>query len=190
MIKILPRSFDEMSVIQIKLKRHIDHQTDYMYETIKPSKVYEALKYLLSTPLYQKHDIKVDDSFFIGFEQNNTQDINFIVDNKDKPNNEHCELEKICSINESIYMENNNNNNDDNYSADNKINNLNDDFEINDEVLILDRNAEMTSNIITIAPGQDKQPLPWHKIEHIDELCFPRIFGGNMLDKEKKFDIL
>lgn len=37
MINVLPRSFDNMQTIQIKLKRYIEHSTDYMYETIRPA---------------------------------------------------------------------------------------------------------------------------------------------------------
>ncbi|CAB0030863.1 unnamed protein product, partial [Trichogramma brassicae] len=43
--------------------------------------------------------------------------------------------------------------------------------------------TELTNEAIIIAPGQEKQPLPWHKIQNIDELCFPRIFGGHPYDK-------
>ncbi|CAB0038650.1 unnamed protein product [Trichogramma brassicae] len=34
------------------------------------------------------------------------------------------------------------------------------------------------------SPGQNKQPLPWHKLKNYDELCFPKIFGGYHFDKE------
>ncbi|OXU17425.1 hypothetical protein TSAR_004865 [Trichomalopsis sarcophagae] len=138
-IKVLPRNFNQMSIIQIKLKRHIDHQTDYMYETIKPSKICEALEYLVKTPLYQKHNIKVDDEFFFNFERNNQTD---------KPNNDHnCKLDYV--INESSSSQNKNNDDHNN----NQCDNLDDDFEINDKVLILDRNEEITSTnaIITLA---------------------------------------
>ena len=174
MISVLPRKFDEMSVVQIKLKRHLDHQTHYMYETIKPSNIVEALKYLINTPLYKKHNITVNDEFFKGFERNSENDVNFIVDDFDKPNNNNCN-----NINTTA-------NEIKNVTTDNNENGIEDDFEVNDEVLILDRNKEISSDVITIAPGQDKQPVPWHKVENIDELCFPKIFGGHILDKEKK----
>ncbi|KAL7295864.1 hypothetical protein TKK_0010909 [Trichogramma kaykai] len=34
MINVLPRRFNELPVVQIKLKRHIEHQSNYMFETI------------------------------------------------------------------------------------------------------------------------------------------------------------
>ena len=84
MIKILPRKFDEMSVIQIKFKRHIDHTSDYMNGTIKPAKVCRALEYLLDTPLYKKNNITINKEFFKSFDNNN-DNINFIV-NKENEN--------------------------------------------------------------------------------------------------------
>ncbi|KAJ8676826.1 hypothetical protein QAD02_012613 [Eretmocerus hayati] len=56
-------------------------------------------------------------------------------------------------------------------------------YDNNDEVLIIDRNKEMSDDILIVAPGQDKNPMPSHRIENFDELCFPRIFGGRQLDK-------
>ena len=164
MIKILPRKFNEMSVIQIKLKRHIEHKSDYMYETIKPSNVYRALEYLLNTPLYKQNNITVNKNFLKSFDHN-VDTVNFIVNKENEDDN-------------SINDEHANNNN--TYDSDD------DSFDKNDEVLIIDRNQEIVNDVKVIAPGQDKEPLPWHKTENIDELCFPRIFGGYMIDIEKK----
>jgi hypothetical protein len=52
MQKALPRKFIEMSTVQIKLRRHILHKSDYMFATIHPSEVCRAIQYLISTPLY------------------------------------------------------------------------------------------------------------------------------------------
>ncbi|XP_043477547.1 uncharacterized protein LOC122508333 [Leptopilina heterotoma] len=51
MIKVLPRNFNELSTVQIKLKRHEDHKSHYMFETIKPSKICEALEHLIAFAL-------------------------------------------------------------------------------------------------------------------------------------------
>src|SRR5580765_7673132 len=61
MVNVSPRTFDEMSTIQIKLERHVEHKSDYMYETIKPAKIYEALEYLQQTPLYINNNVQIDD---------------------------------------------------------------------------------------------------------------------------------
>ena len=44
MVQVLPRKFNNMATIQIKLKRHVDHSTDYMFETVRPTKIKEALQ--------------------------------------------------------------------------------------------------------------------------------------------------
>ena len=87
MIQFLPRNFDEMSIVQIKLKRHIEHQTDYMFETIKPSKICKALEFLIHTPLYVRHDIKVNNNFFSNYEKNSDDNINFIIDEDEQQTN-------------------------------------------------------------------------------------------------------
>ncbi|KAJ8677548.1 hypothetical protein QAD02_013335 [Eretmocerus hayati] len=53
----------------------------------------------------------------------------------------------------------------------------------NAEILLIDRNKQLADDLVIIAPGQDKKPMPWHRIEDFDELCSPRIFGGNQFDK-------
>lgn len=32
-LQVLPKGFNEMSTVQLKLKRHVSHTTDYMFET-------------------------------------------------------------------------------------------------------------------------------------------------------------
>src|SRR5438309_2301000 len=45
-ISMLPRCFNEAQAIQLKLKRMMVHKSEYMYEIIRPFKVYNAAKYL------------------------------------------------------------------------------------------------------------------------------------------------
>lgn len=61
-----------------------------------------------------------------------------------------------------------------------------DKFEVNDEVLVIDRNKEVSNAVKIIAPGQGQFPEPWHLIDNIDELCFPTIFGGYPFDTDNK----
>ena len=136
-----------------------------MYETIKPAKVYRDLEYLLDTPLYKKNNITVNKDFLKSFDYNNDT-INFIVNTENKDDNKP--------------INNVQTNNDCTYDSDDDC------FEKNHEVLIIDRNQEIINDVKIIAPGQNKEPLPWHKTENINELCFPRIFGVNVIDNEKK----
>lgn len=170
MINVLPRTFTEMSTIQIKLKRHMEHKSDYMYETIKPAKIYEALEYLIQTPLYIKNKINIDTDFFQKYNRNLNTELEFIVDKNDK-----CDsFTNIINPYEGEKHDNKSNSDE------------SDNYEPNDEVLIIDRNQEISTNIKIIAPGQEKYPISWHLLENFDELCFPKIFGGEILDQKKK----
>jgi len=51
--QVLPRKFTESSTVQVKLMRRLRYTVPYMYETIRPAKVYLAAKYLLGTELYE-----------------------------------------------------------------------------------------------------------------------------------------
>lgn len=46
---------------------------------------------------------------------------------------------------------------------------------------VLDQNE-----MITIAPGEGKKPVSPFAIEHLDELVFPREYGGEFMDNENK----
>ena len=45
--KVLPRKFDETSTVQVQLMRRMTYKSPYMYETIRPKKVYDAAIFLL-----------------------------------------------------------------------------------------------------------------------------------------------
>lgn len=55
--KILPRKFDESSIVHVQLMRRMNYKHPYMYETVRPSKVYEAAKYLIETDLYKSENV-------------------------------------------------------------------------------------------------------------------------------------
>jgi len=52
-VSCIPRTADEASVIPVILVRQLDHQKPYLFQMVRPVKIYEAAKYLLSTPVYQ-----------------------------------------------------------------------------------------------------------------------------------------
>lgn len=100
MLQVLPRTFDRMCTIQIKLKRHIDHATDYMYETIRPGFICEALKYLKNTELYLKYKIQLNNNYVNHYENNFREEIDFVVDNNDLDDND---IEKNINNNNDAY---------------------------------------------------------------------------------------
>ncbi|XP_055680639.1 uncharacterized protein LOC129788528 [Lutzomyia longipalpis] len=81
MVKVLPRRFDNMGTVQIKLKRHEDYKNHYMFETVRIKKVLEAINYLINTPLYKSEGITVDPNYLKDIED---KEIEFISDPADK----------------------------------------------------------------------------------------------------------
>jgi hypothetical protein len=53
-LTILPRTEDQTAVIPVALVRHLDHQKPYLFQQIRPGRIYEAAKYLMTTPIYQE----------------------------------------------------------------------------------------------------------------------------------------
>ena len=162
MLTVLPRSFDKMATIQIQLKRKLEHKSNYMFETIRPAKVCEALQYLILTPLYRKYEISIDDKYFHLFENMTNEEVNFIVDN----DNGH-EKDKENSVTFASVI-------------DPTEDDISDNFP--EEVMLMDRHKEMIDRVNIIAPEEGKQPVSWHKIPDLEELCFPRIFGGHPIE--------
>ncbi|XP_055695158.1 uncharacterized protein LOC129796986 isoform X2 [Lutzomyia longipalpis] len=94
MVKVLPRRFDNMNTVQVKLKRHEDYKSHYMFETVRIRKVLEAINYLVTTPLYISEGITVDPNYLkdIG-----DIEISFIVDPEDQVKDEPKGDDKVVS---------------------------------------------------------------------------------------------
>jgi len=63
----LPRAFKETEVIQLHLKRRMEYGHDFMAETIRPSKIADAIRYLVNTELYRKHNVSVNEQWISDF---------------------------------------------------------------------------------------------------------------------------
>lgn len=93
MVKTLPRNFNSLSTIQIKLKRHVEHKSDYMYETVRPHISCEAIDHLKDTPLYTQNGIIINKDFFQRYDKNivDKTPVEFIV----SPRNDSAKKIKI-----------------------------------------------------------------------------------------------
>jgi hypothetical protein len=58
-LNILPRCFDESHIIQIEFMRKMEYKKPYLYETIRPKIVLEAIRYLITQPLYINENITI-----------------------------------------------------------------------------------------------------------------------------------
>jgi len=61
--KILPRKITNASVVHLALMRKLQYKHPYLFETIRPDKVYNACKYLVSTPVYQDEEIQLSEEW-------------------------------------------------------------------------------------------------------------------------------
>nr|XP_037874148.1 uncharacterized protein LOC110384711 isoform X14 [Bombyx mori] len=64
MVKQLPRNIQDDHCFYVHLKKKLIHKTCHVHGLVNNSHIEEWLSYLVSTPLYIYHDIKIDESFF------------------------------------------------------------------------------------------------------------------------------
>ena len=58
-VNFLPRSLNESETISIKLKRRLNFKHHYQFQTIRPRKVIEAVKYLVqNSHLFKNEGVK------------------------------------------------------------------------------------------------------------------------------------
>ena len=179
MVTVLPRKFDQLSVVQIKLKRHVDHLSDYMFETVSPSRIMNALDYLENQQIYKDHGIKINRNAFSKYTDNT--EMNVIVDEADR-DTEMNELVNDDFVMDKDFLKS---------IDDSSISILQDndelehsDDDMNCDEVIMRQNIDY-NNVKIIAPGQGKNPISWNKHEHFDEIAFPKIYGGVPLDYNK-----
>jgi hypothetical protein len=61
--QVLPRRFDETSTVQVQLMRRMKYKSPYMYETIRPLKVFNAAKYLIESDLYKSENVVLSEEW-------------------------------------------------------------------------------------------------------------------------------
>lgn len=80
---ILPRQFDDASVVQVMLMRKMEYKTPYLFETIRPKKVYDAARYLANSDLYKQDGITLSDNWLRNLPDD---EVDFVVDKT------HCDV--------------------------------------------------------------------------------------------------
>nr|XP_018902432.1 PREDICTED: uncharacterized protein LOC109033998 [Bemisia tabaci] len=165
--KILPRNFNNLYVILIEFKRCMHHKSNYLFETVRPYKIIEALKYLITTPLYKKHKIEINKEFFEKYVGESIAQIYVAPD------------EEIidCISNEFDSLNLNAKYTDNDYDQD-ELNHLNE-SPPDQEFLVQDNNSIMVSRAqITLAPGEKTKPVSTN-LENLEFLCHPKIYAGH-----------
>ncbi|XP_021964938.1 uncharacterized protein LOC110860191 [Folsomia candida] len=67
--RILPRRFEDASVIQLMLMRKMEYNNPYLFESIRPKVVYDVAKYVATTELYLEENIVLSDDWLRDVEQ-------------------------------------------------------------------------------------------------------------------------
>lgn len=62
-VSILPRTNDELFTLPVKLMKRMRDKNHYAFETIRPNKIFEAVKFLVEQPLYKKENIKLSEEW-------------------------------------------------------------------------------------------------------------------------------
>ena len=56
---ILPRPMNNVGTIQVQLMRKMSYQRPYMFETVRPAVLRDAMAYLVSTDLYKSQGVQL-----------------------------------------------------------------------------------------------------------------------------------
>jgi hypothetical protein len=56
-VNSLPRNLQDTATVSVMLMRRMCYKSPYMYEKIRPAKVYDAAKYLIQTPVYEDENV-------------------------------------------------------------------------------------------------------------------------------------
>lgn len=63
LVKKLPRNIEDDHCFYVHLKKKLIHKTSYVHGLVNKSNIKKWLSYLVNTPLYIHHCIKIDSSF-------------------------------------------------------------------------------------------------------------------------------
>ena len=94
-VNVLPRPVNESQTIPIKLKRSLSYKHYYQFQSIRPSKVLEAAKYLVRTSkLFQNEGVQVANSWLDTLNENDGEMLQFLERNNVESSNTVEEIHK------------------------------------------------------------------------------------------------
>jgi hypothetical protein len=157
---ILPRRFSESSVVHLALMRRMEYKRPYMFESIRPAKVYDACRYLVTTPLYMDESIQLSDDW------KNISELMEFDDNLD-------------GLDQDLTMQTGKGSSGDTSSdEDNRATQLDVLLKkTNEETVILDEN-ELLTTALKYASGQNNRPSSILIDLNAEVLSFPTIYCG------------
>jgi len=163
-VKVLPREITNSSVIHLALMRRMDFKTPYMFETVRPAKIYNACKYLVTTPVYIKEGVALSDSW---------KDLHVPV-----PFNESPDLDSNDTNALELMDIDRSDSEDENYpETENGLN--------SEESMLMDED-DLVTQALKFSPGQGKRPISLLWDLNAEVLSFPTIYCGQVRDVNSK----
>lgn len=179
-VHALPRLISESQTIPIKLKRRLSYKHHYQFQNVRPKKVLEAAKYLVSTSeLFKSEGIHIQDTWQNSATtqaEENEEWHEFINNNVEKDSEKDIQ-DTANNYNDNLGCINSetidNDNDDDNWcEVDERPSGVTDTLLQEPEI------AENVDNIISFAPGEGNKPLGIFMDKDSEFLSFPTIFCG------------
>ena len=148
----LPRTISESGTIQVALMRRLNDKNPFMRANVLKSRIGEAVKFLVQTELYQKHEITLRSDWEMEFDR---------------------DLKEILEKERVIFETNEPNNCID--AWDESLTEKERAIEMQATLLTA---THLNDVGIKIAPGEGKVPTSLTKDPDVDVLAFPSIYGG------------
>ncbi|XP_075170221.1 uncharacterized protein LOC142242518 [Haematobia irritans] len=149
-VNVLPRTADQTEVVQVHLKRKLSYNHSFITETIRPTKIFDAARYLINTELYQKHNITISSDWLNNM--GHSDRVPFIANIEDE--------ELVASLI--------------NNSEADELD------EVNPQETLIENNPveNLPLQHISVAPGEGQRPLDLLLDEDSEELSYPTIYCG------------
>ena len=171
--KVLPRKMSNSSVVHLALMRRMDYKLPYMFETIRPLKVYEACKYLVTTPLYIQEGITLSHEW-----KNRTEPIPFNENDAEDDCLSDAEIDMDVYAEDEIINDSQETAQSENSDLDNSIHKQHNQDVTRSEETMLISDTDLLSHAQKYAPGQTKRPISLLWDLNAEVLSFPTIYCG------------
>ena len=169
-IECLPRKLEDCHTIQIKFKRMVSHKSDYLHETIRPARVWNAINYLCQQSLFKEHNIEINLNWMKTF--GSSEEIEFVVNSEDKDflkitsnNMDQTDLLRDQSEERLEYDDNESQSSDEEF------------IELGDNVNPGESETVIQNNGLIMAPGEGQKPISFYSTD-CEYLAFPKIYCG------------
>ena len=156
--KILPRQISSCSVLHLALMRKLEYKHPYIFETVRPDKVYSACKYLITTPVYKEEGITLSEEW-----ENISSPVCFQESELPKP--------QPTDIDDPDNQEM------DSLDTDDEETRVAGASSYPEQTMLID-DDDFMSHAVKHAPAEGKRPISLLWDLHAEELTFPTIYCG------------